>query len=93
MLCMGERIGWLQFIGDCIGCCMPVGDLNAARLGEGIEAAGDLSDPGTGLLMGPGLLLGMVPGLLWTDAGLRTCKGLMGDVQFCAPGPIGPILG
>lgn len=89
MFCIGDLIGGLQFIGDCIGCCIPDGDLSVAKLGEGTEATGDLSGPnGTGLRMGPGLELGML-GLLWIDAGLRTWCGLIGDVLD----PIGPILG
>jgi hypothetical protein len=62
-------------------CCM--GLLMPARLGDGTEVAGDRSILGAGLLMGPGLELGMlVAALLCTDAGLRTCSGLIGDVRL-----------
>ena len=91
IFCMGDRICWPQFIGDWIGCCIPDGDRRLAKPGEGIEAAaGDLSVPGAGLRMGPGLVLGIL-GLLCTDAGLRTCRGLIGEVLFC--GAIEPTLG
>ena len=70
MLCMGERIGWLQFIGEAMG-CIP-GDLILASPGDDTECvAGDRSGPGAGLLIGPGLVLGKL-WLLCTDAGLRT---------------------